>query len=144
MATTWALHRCSCLAYQRATFAATVISGTPQGITVSIPSGGGGFRALKFFRLAKNYCSSPTSTDTAVVVANDDKYGNKQVISLTPRLYDYMLSNVREPEVFSYCTFLSLWLRFILAFKKKSDSSYFRFCGNCVRRLLLCVAARCR
>ncbi|XP_021776018.1 uncharacterized protein LOC110739844 [Chenopodium quinoa] len=38
------------------------------------------------------------STD-AFVVVNDNKYGNKQVVSLTPRLYDYVLSNVREPEV---------------------------------------------
>ncbi|CAK9143609.1 unnamed protein product [Ilex paraguariensis] len=33
------------------------------------------------------------------IVATDDKYGNKQVISVTPRLYDYLLSNVREPEI---------------------------------------------
>lgn len=38
------------------------------------------------------------STNT-FVVANEDKYVNKKVISLTPRLYDYVLSNVREPEV---------------------------------------------
>ncbi|GMH07989.1 hypothetical protein Nepgr_009829 [Nepenthes gracilis] len=37
------------------------------------------------------------STD-AFVVASDDKYGNKQVISVNPRLYDYILGNVREPE----------------------------------------------
>ena len=35
----------------------------------------------------------------AFVVMDDSKYGNKQVVSLTPRLYDYVLSNVREPEV---------------------------------------------
>ncbi|ONI12146.1 hypothetical protein PRUPE_4G148100 [Prunus persica] len=33
------------------------------------------------------------------VVANDEKYGNKQVISITPQVYDYILANVREPEV---------------------------------------------
>ncbi|KAF7822527.1 Tricin synthase 1 [Senna tora] len=33
------------------------------------------------------------------VIANDEKYGNKQVVSLTPRLYDYVLKNVREPEI---------------------------------------------
>ena len=33
------------------------------------------------------------------VVADDPKYGNKQVIAITPRLYDYILTNVREPEV---------------------------------------------
>ncbi|KAL9255773.1 putative caffeoyl-CoA O-methyltransferase [Drosera capensis] len=35
----------------------------------------------------------------AFVIAADDTYGNKQVISLTPPLYDYILSNVREPEI---------------------------------------------
>jgi len=33
------------------------------------------------------------------VVASDENYGNKQVVSLTPRLYEYVLNNVREPEV---------------------------------------------
>lgn len=33
------------------------------------------------------------------VIATDENYGNKQVVSLTPRLYDYVLKNVREPEV---------------------------------------------
>ncbi|KAL6196716.1 hypothetical protein ACLB2K_032330 [Fragaria x ananassa] len=36
---------------------------------------------------------------SAFVVADDKKYGNKQIISITPRLYDYILDNVREPEV---------------------------------------------
>ncbi|XP_057470135.1 uncharacterized protein LOC130759071 [Actinidia eriantha] len=35
----------------------------------------------------------------ASVIASDDKYGNKQVISVTPRIYDYLLTNVREPEI---------------------------------------------
>lgn len=35
----------------------------------------------------------------AFVVVEDEKYGNKQVISVTPSLYDYILANVREPEV---------------------------------------------
>ncbi|KAG2676257.1 hypothetical protein I3760_12G044500 [Carya illinoinensis] len=35
----------------------------------------------------------------AFVVVNDEKYGNKQVISVTPCLYDYILANTREPEV---------------------------------------------
>ncbi|KAK6931985.1 Class I-like SAM-dependent O-methyltransferase, partial [Dillenia turbinata] len=38
-------------------------------------------------------------TESAVVVANDNKYGNKQIISVTPHLYHYILSNVREPQV---------------------------------------------
>ncbi|XP_030544108.1 probable caffeoyl-CoA O-methyltransferase 2 isoform X4 [Rhodamnia argentea] len=33
------------------------------------------------------------------VVLEDRGYGNKQVISITPQLYDYVLSNVREPEI---------------------------------------------
>ncbi|XAR52649.1 Caffeoyl-CoA O-methyltransferase [Bertholletia excelsa] len=37
-------------------------------------------------------------TDGSVVVT-DDEYGNKQIISVTPRLYDYLLTNVREPEI---------------------------------------------
>ncbi|XP_058727446.1 uncharacterized protein LOC131598895 [Vicia villosa] len=36
---------------------------------------------------------------TEFVISSDEKYGNKQVISLTPRLYDYLLKNVREPEI---------------------------------------------
>ncbi|XP_056167317.1 uncharacterized protein LOC115692193 isoform X3 [Syzygium oleosum] len=33
------------------------------------------------------------------VVLKDRSYGNKQVISITPQLYEYILSNVREPEI---------------------------------------------
>lgn len=33
------------------------------------------------------------------VTVNNDKYVNKQVITLNPRLYDYILSNTREPKV---------------------------------------------
>ncbi|KAL9673799.1 hypothetical protein QQ045_030061 [Rhodiola kirilowii] len=32
-----------------------------------------------------------------VAVTSEETYGNKEVISLTPRIYDYVLSNVREP-----------------------------------------------
>jgi hypothetical protein len=39
------------------------------------------------------------SISNEIVIASDEKYGNKQVVSLTPRLYDYVLQNVREPEV---------------------------------------------
>ncbi|ONK80544.1 uncharacterized protein A4U43_C01F19000 [Asparagus officinalis] len=34
-----------------------------------------------------------------VVAATDEKYGSKQVVSLTPQIYDYVLSNVREPQI---------------------------------------------
>ncbi|OIW11649.1 hypothetical protein TanjilG_24855 [Lupinus angustifolius] len=36
---------------------------------------------------------------TESVIASDENYGNKQVVSLTPRLYDYILKNVREPKI---------------------------------------------
>ncbi|KDP28378.1 hypothetical protein JCGZ_14149 [Jatropha curcas] len=99
MASTWVLHRCSSLAYQRSTFAATVTAWRPESITPPIASGGG-FRAWKSIRPARSCCCCfSTGTNAAVVVANDEKYGNKQIISLTPRLYDYILSNVREPEI---------------------------------------------
>lgn len=40
------------------------------------------------------------STDRkGVVISSDDKYGNKQVVSLTPQLYQYILANVREPQI---------------------------------------------
>lgn len=39
------------------------------------------------------------STNAFVVVNDDEKYGNKEVISVTPHLYDYILANVREPEI---------------------------------------------
>ncbi|KAF5953223.1 hypothetical protein HYC85_011167 [Camellia sinensis] len=42
--------------------------------------------------------NSNNSAD-ATVVAGDENYGNKRVISVTPSLYDYLLSNVREPEI---------------------------------------------
>ena len=45
------------------------------------------------------------------VVLKDRSYGNKQVISITPQLYEYILSNVREPEVklcVLFLTFVSL------------------------------------
>ncbi|CAN6466161.1 unnamed protein product [Victoria cruziana] len=35
----------------------------------------------------------------AVVVVDDEKYGKKQVISITPQLYRYILDNVREPVI---------------------------------------------
>lgn len=40
-----------------------------------------------------------SSISSEIVIASDEKYGNKQVVSLTPRLYDYVLENVREPEI---------------------------------------------
>ncbi|XP_062169510.1 tricin synthase 1-like isoform X2 [Alnus glutinosa] len=56
-------------------------------------------------RFGTRACSSKSNQPTrrcsanAIVVVDDEKYGNKQVISVTPRLYDYILANVREPEI---------------------------------------------
>lgn len=59
-------------------------------------------------RFGTRACSSKSNQLTrrcsanAIVVVDDEKYGNKQVISVTPRLYDYILANVREPEVVNF------------------------------------------
>ncbi|GLT51344.1 hypothetical protein SLA2020_247610 [Shorea laevis] len=62
-------------------------------------SSGADSRACKlrcrFNHLIRNF----SSANPAVVVADDEKDGNKQVISITPRLYDYILANVREPQI---------------------------------------------
>ncbi|XP_042475353.1 O-methyltransferase MdmC-like isoform X2 [Macadamia integrifolia] len=49
-------------------------------------------------RASKLHLPRSCCTDS-VIVAKDGKYGNKQVISITPQLYDYMLANIREPEI---------------------------------------------
>ncbi|XP_051151120.1 tricin synthase 1-like isoform X2 [Andrographis paniculata] len=45
----------------------------------------------------KKALKSVANTDT--VTATDDNYGRKEVISVNPRLYDYLLDNVREPKI---------------------------------------------
>ncbi|WCJ22561.1 Caffeoyl-CoA O-methyltransferase [Euphorbia peplus] len=77
MATTWGVH--GCLAFPRRSFGSSTSD----------------LRAQYLICPSRFYCSS----NAAVVLANDDKYGSKEIISLTPRLYDYILSNVREPEI---------------------------------------------
>ncbi|VFQ59135.1 unnamed protein product [Cuscuta campestris] len=37
--------------------------------------------------------------ETYTVVSDNVNYGGKQVISVTPQLYEYLLGNVREPEI---------------------------------------------
>ncbi|KAJ4847734.1 hypothetical protein Tsubulata_006908 [Turnera subulata] len=67
--------------------------------TVAISTGGyGSIRSCKRRNLSC-FSTDKITNGTAFVIANDEKYGNKQNISLTPRLYDYILSNVREPEI---------------------------------------------
>ncbi|KAK9122434.1 hypothetical protein Syun_020051 [Stephania yunnanensis] len=39
------------------------------------------------------------SVRASVVSVKDEKYGNKEVVCVTPQIYDYILANVREPEV---------------------------------------------
>ncbi|KAL0377539.1 UNVERIFIED_CONTAM: O-methyltransferase MdmC [Sesamum radiatum] len=59
-----------------------------RGLTVSRP--------ICYNRKALK-CVANTVTDT--VISTDDSYGHKEVISVNPRLYDYLLANVREPEI---------------------------------------------
>ncbi|XP_068635318.1 uncharacterized protein [Aristolochia californica] len=47
----------------------------------------------------RSFCRIGASASDTVVVVGDFKYVNKQVISVTPQLYDYILANVREPEI---------------------------------------------
>ncbi|KAK8654439.1 hypothetical protein V6N13_128407 [Hibiscus sabdariffa] len=54
-------------------------------------------RCIKLNNLTRN-CSH-SSNDAPLIVTDDEKFSNKQVISITPRLYDYILANVREPPI---------------------------------------------
>ncbi|XP_027161178.1 uncharacterized protein LOC113762103 isoform X1 [Coffea eugenioides] len=45
------------------------------------------------------WSNSESSKSDAVTAATDKKHGSKQVISVTPRLYDYILNNVRESKI---------------------------------------------
>lgn len=50
---------------------------------------------------ALSFCQLQASKhhDSAVTVASDVRYGSKQIISVDSTLYDYILTNVREPKV---------------------------------------------
>ncbi|KAK6260447.1 hypothetical protein SCA6_014921 [Theobroma cacao] len=91
MATGFAISRCSASAYQRAV---VYLSRRQQFHALSSLTAKSRF--LKLNNLTRN-CSS--SSNAPFIVAEDEKYGNKQVISITPRLYDYILANVREPQI---------------------------------------------
>ncbi|KAJ8898745.1 hypothetical protein K2173_004969 [Erythroxylum novogranatense] len=72
---------------------------TPLG-RVKSKFGFGTVRGCSSGSISKSWIGVSSSfPDTAFVVPTDDKYGNKQIISITPRLYDYILSNVREPPI---------------------------------------------
>lgn len=94
--------------------------------------------------------SAPNS-DT--VVAADNSYGRKEVISVNPRLYDYLLANVREPKVLVLSSHYLVFV-FLSLFCGHSCSCscsccynltlHFRYCVSSERKLLLCMVARCR
>ncbi|XVF72894.1 hypothetical protein PTKIN_Ptkin12aG0157300 [Pterospermum kingtungense] len=92
MATGFAVTRCHASAYQRA----VPFLSRPQRFH-SLSSRTAESRFLKLNNNLGRNCSS--LSNAPFVVADDKKYGNKQVISITPRLYDYILANVREPQI---------------------------------------------
>lgn len=92
MATGFVVTRCSASAYQRA-----VVFLSRSRRFHPLSSRTAESRFLKLNNLVRN-CSS-SSKNVPFIVADDEKYGNKQVISITPRLYDYILANVREPQI---------------------------------------------
>ncbi|KAL5999189.1 hypothetical protein ACLOJK_040639 [Asimina triloba] len=47
---------------------------------------------------AASRASQISNSPQSCIDKDDDRYGKKQVISVTPPLYDYILSNVREPS----------------------------------------------
>ncbi|KAL5719304.1 hypothetical protein ACHQM5_012102 [Ranunculus cassubicifolius] len=47
---------------------------------------------------SRTYCAN-SSSSVVVVSSKNEKYGEKQVISVTPQLYDYILDNLPEPEI---------------------------------------------
>ncbi|KAL1552568.1 O-methyltransferase MdmC-like isoform X1 [Salvia divinorum] len=68
-----------------------VIALRSPGYSIPIPA-----RGLAISCRLKALKSVPNS-DT--FVATDESYGRKEVISVNPRLYDYLLANTREPEL---------------------------------------------
>lgn len=158
--TSLGLHRWPILAYQRVNLPQRSTQLLPKFYSLSSERcrrGGVGFRACSS-KLKKSIRGCATN---AFVVADDEKYGNKQNISITPRLYDYILANVREPEVIELTLWFSLsWfptkilslgsyifqflpLYFLVGYLLEGRF-YFRFFDNLGRRLPLCVVARCR
>ncbi|KAE8723242.1 hypothetical protein F3Y22_tig00012523pilonHSYRG00062 [Hibiscus syriacus] len=92
MASIFAISRCSASAYQRA----IDYQSRPQRFH-SLSSRAAKSRFIRLNNLTRN-CSL-SSNAAPFIVADDEKYSNKQVISITPRLYDYILANVREPPI---------------------------------------------
>lgn len=59
------------------------------------------------FSSGKRAVKSVANADT--VISSDETYGRKEVISVNSRVYDYLLANVREPQVKFpfYCVIIS-------------------------------------
>ncbi|GMI98946.1 hypothetical protein like AT3G62000 [Hibiscus trionum] len=92
MATIFATSYCSASTYQRT----IVYLSSPRRFHL-LSSRAAKPRCIKLNNLTRNCsCSSNAAPFT---VADDEKFSNKQVISVTPRLYDYILANVREPPI---------------------------------------------
>ncbi|XP_020524273.1 uncharacterized protein LOC18436427 isoform X2 [Amborella trichopoda] len=69
---------------------------------VSSRSNGVTVLSSAFFRgkiRIRGYCMLSTSPNGVAVISSNENYGNKEVISVTPQLYEYILANVREPEI---------------------------------------------
>ncbi|KAK7272655.1 hypothetical protein RJT34_29393 [Clitoria ternatea] len=84
-------------------FSSTVITNitlhvTPQKWNCSVSS-----PCCPFFNSKRSRCKWKrlvrSCSTSELVISSDENYGNKQVVGLTPRLYDYVLKNVREPEI---------------------------------------------
>ncbi|KAA3462346.1 tricin synthase 1-like isoform X1 [Gossypium australe] len=93
MVNIFAINRCSSSVYQR-----FIVQFNSTQRFNSLSSHVSKSRFIKLNNLRRN-CSLSSDAAAPFIVADDEKYGNKQVISITPRLYDYILANVREPPI---------------------------------------------
>ncbi|XP_076958322.1 uncharacterized protein LOC143633996 [Bidens hawaiensis] len=60
------------------------------------------FASPSFRPFGRHKLTAKCLSETAVTTVASDyiySYGNKQVISVTPQIYDYLLANVREPQI---------------------------------------------
>ncbi|KAI3705310.1 hypothetical protein L1987_75546 [Smallanthus sonchifolius] len=59
----------------------------------------GGRANRRSFGQQKSFPLTCLSDRAVTISASDHNYGSKQVISVTPGIYDYLLTNVREPPI---------------------------------------------
>uniref|UniRef100_A0A2P2KEQ5 Uncharacterized protein n=1 Tax=Rhizophora mucronata TaxID=61149 RepID=A0A2P2KEQ5_RHIMU len=96
MACNWVLHRCcSWLAYERGCLSPTTVHRIRRSKSIGLAARNCSFSSSNIDKNDKK------KKKAAVVVADGEKVGNKpkEIISITPCLYQYVLSNIREPEV---------------------------------------------